>query len=500
VQRSIELESGGERMTEAVLASARTDAEADGIAARPGFGPRLVSIPLVCGGILALDVLLVIGASLLAYGLWLSSSAHVTWHIYGFATLSGVLLAVNAFHLAGLYRFGTLLRPFASLRRLAVAWCAVAAVLIAVTFFTKSADDVSRGWAALWFAGGLSLLAMARLGAHGLVKRWVADGRLARRAVIVGSPVMAGEMRSHFAANPEAGVRVLASFDQDLAAVGAAGPAQDLEDCVRARGVDTVILALPVSDETGIARLYHRLRALPVDVRLFPGRIAFGLASRGVTHFGQLPMLKMLDRPLAGWRVAAKEVEDRVLGTAILLLVAPVLLAVAVAVRLDSPGPVFFRQKRRGFNNQLIDVLKFRTMHHDQCDSDASRLTSRDDPRVTRLGAFLRRTSLDELPQFINVVRGEMSIVGPRPHALSAKADGVLYDKAVANYAARHRVKPGITGWAQINGWRGETRTREQILKRVEHDLFYIENWSLWLDLRIIALTALTGFVGRNAY
>jgi len=161
---------------------------------------------------------------------------------------------------------------------------------------------------------------------------------------------------------------------------------------------------------------------------------------------------------------------------------------------------VLFRQKRYGFNNQLIEIFKFRTMYHDACDANAEQLTRRHDPRVTRLGAFLRRTSLDELPQFINVLRGEMSIVGPRPHALAAKAGGLLYQDAVRHYDARHRVKPGITGWAQVNGWRGETITTEQIARRVEHDLFYIENWSLLLDLKIIFRTVFGNLTGHAAY
>jgi len=169
-------------------------------------------------------------------------------------------------------------------------------------------------------------------------------------------------------------------------------------------------------------------------------------------------------------------------------------------IKLDSPGPIFFKQKRYGFNNELIEVWKFRSMYHHATDKNAEQLTRKNDPRVTRLGAFLRRTSLDELPQFINVLRGEMSIVGPRPHALSAKAGRVLYQEAIKYYDARHRVKPGITGWAQVNGWRGETETIEQIQKRVEFDLYYIENWSVWFDLKIIVRTILGGFTGRHAY
>jgi exopolysaccharide biosynthesis polyprenyl glycosylphosphotransferase len=207
-----------------------------------------------------------------------------------------------------------------------------------------------------------------------------------------------------------------------------------------------------------------------------------------------------MDRPLRDWRRIAKEIEDRVLAAAILTLISPLMLVIACLIKLDSPGPVFFRQKRYGFNNELIEVLKFRTMYDEARDDNAEQLTRRNDPRVTRLGAFLRRTSIDELPQFFNVLRGEMSIVGPRPHALAAKAGLLLYQDAVGHYDARHRMKPGITGWAQVNGWRGETDTIEQIRRRVEHDLYYIENWSIRLDLAIILRTIFGGFTGRYAY
>lgn len=175
-------------------------------------------------------------------------------------------------------------------------------------------------------------------------------------------------------------------------------------------------------------------------------------------------------------------------------------MGIALAIKLDSPGPVLFRQKRYGRNNKLIGVLKFRSMYHHARDPNGTQLTTRNDPRVTRVGAFLRRTSLDELPQFFNVIRGEMSVVGPRPHALLCKAGGVLYQDAVENYDWRHRIKPGITGWAQVNGWRGETETVDQIRKRVEHDIYYIENWSLLLDVKIIFKTIFGGFTGRNAF
>jgi exopolysaccharide biosynthesis polyprenyl glycosylphosphotransferase len=183
-----------------------------------------------------------------------------------------------------------------------------------------------------------------------------------------------------------------------------------------------------------------------------------------------------------------------------LVLLAPLMALVALAIRLESRGPVLFRQKRYGFNNELIEIYKFRSMYTGMADAEASRLVTRDDPRVTRVGRFIRRTSLDELPQLFNVVRGDLSLVGPRPHALKAKAVGRCYDDAVEDYFVRHKVKPGITGWAQINGWRGETDTQEKIEKRVEHDLYYIDNWTIFLDLYILARTPFALLATENAY
>ena len=205
-------------------------------------------------------------------------------------------------------------------------------------------------------------------------------------------------------------------------------------------------------------------------------------------------------RPLKDWDAFAKRAFDLLVGGALLLATAPVMLAIALLIKLDSPGPVFFRQKRYGFNNRTIDVLKFRTMFHHARDPFGDRLTQRGDARITSIGALLRRTSLDELPQLLNVMRGEMSLVGPRPHALHAKAADRLYGDVVDGYARRHRVKPGITGWAQVNGWRGETRTEAQIENRVAHDLYYIENWSIGLDLKILVLTLWREMRSQHAF
>jgi exopolysaccharide biosynthesis polyprenyl glycosylphosphotransferase len=206
-----------------------------------------------------------------------------------------------------------------------------------------------------------------------------------------------------------------------------------------------------------------------------------------------------MGKPLEEAAVILKRLEDIVIAVLCLLITFPLMLVIALSIKLDSPGPVFFRQKRLGANNAQFDLLKFRSMFVEQTDPLGEQLTRAHDPRITRVGRLLRRTSLDELPQLINVLRGHMSLVGPRPHALAASAAGIPYALAITEYPIRHRVKPGITGWAQVNGWRGETTTIDQIRRRVEHDLYYIENWSLTFDFLILGRTVFAVLSRQNA-
>jgi len=203
---------------------------------------------------------------------------------------------------------------------------------------------------------------------------------------------------------------------------------------------------------------------------------------------------------MADWDHVKKWLFDKIAASLALILLGPLMAIIALLIKLDSKGPVLFRQKRQGFNNELIEVYKFRSMYVDHTDLEASKLVTKDDPRVTRVGRILRKTSFDELPQFFNVLKGDLSLVGPRPHALKAKAENKLYYDVVDGYFARHRVKPGVTGWAQISGWRGETDTEEKIERRVEHDLYYIENWSVTFDLYICLMTPFALLRGENAY
>jgi Undecaprenyl-phosphate glucose phosphotransferase len=278
------------------------------------------------------------------------------------------------------------------------------------------------------------------------------------------------------------------------------GTVADLVDFARLAAVDLVIVAIPMSAETRLLQLLKQLWVLPVDIRLSAHASRLKLRPRNYSWIGRVPFLDLFDRPIAGWDWLVKRVFDLVLACVAVVALSPVMLAVAVAVRLDSKGPVLFRQKRYGFNNEVISVLKFRSMYADMADPAARKVVTRDDPRVTRVGRFIRRTSLDELPQFFNVIKGELSLVGPRPHAVNAHTSERLWEEVVDGYFARHKVKPGVTGWAQINGWRGEVDTPEKIMGRVEHDLHYIENWSVLFDLYILMLTPIRILNQDTAY
>jgi exopolysaccharide biosynthesis polyprenyl glycosylphosphotransferase len=219
-----------------------------------------------------------------------------------------------------------------------------------------------------------------------------------------------------------------------------------------------------------------------------------------VVLLGDLPVMTLFERPISGFDQIVKRIEDVVLTLLGMIFVLPLIAIVAVAIKLDSPGPVFFRQDREGFNNQRFKIWKFRSMRVERCETDGITQARKDDDRITRVGRVLRRTSIDELPQLFNVLTGEMSLVGPRPHAPSTKAGDRVFSDVVSHYAARHKVKPGMTGWAQVHGWRGETDTEEKLLKRLEHDLYYIENWSVLLDLYIIMRTVVTLAFQKTAY
>jgi Undecaprenyl-phosphate glucose phosphotransferase len=393
--------------------------------------------------------------------------------------------------------------------RLASAWSGVFLIAIGVSFFAKSRDQFSRAWLGSFYVLGLFALIAFRRVLFLLVRRWTRQGRLERRTVVVGADANGESLIRSLAAQRDSDVHVVGVFDdrgdeRSAASCGGVpklGSVNDLVAFARGTRVDLVIFSLPISAESRLLQMLKKLWVLPVDIRLSAHSNKLHFRPRSYSYIGAVPVLDIFDKPIADWDVVMKWLFDKIVGSLALICAAPVMLMVAIAVKLDSKGPVFFKQKRYGFNNESIDIYKFRSMYADQADLTASKLVTKGDPRVTRVGRFIRKTSFDELPQLFNVVfTGSLSLVGPRPHAVHAKAENRLYDEAVDGYFARHRVKPGITGWAQIHGWRGETDSQEKIQRRVEHDLYYIENWSILLDLYIVAQTPFALIRSENAY
>ncbi len=358
-----------------------------------------------------------------------------------------------------------------------------------------------------WYVMTLLLLFAARLLMLAFFRRSVRRGLFIGRCVILGATENGLRLAMHMRERSDIGSGLLGFIDDrrpNRLDPGACdmllGGFQMLERMIRQNRIDQVLVALPAEAVTRNRYYADRLRQLSVKVLLVPEMGAFNYALPKVSNVADIPMLVMSEPPLQGWAPFYKRCEDIVLAALCLLLLAPLMAAVAVAIKLDSPGPVLFRQKRYGYNQKLIEVYKFRSMYADMADRDARVQTVRGDRRITRVGRLIRMTSLDELPQLFNVLAGSMSMVGPRPHATETRAANVRFEDAVAQYVARHKVKPGITGLAQIYGYRGETDTIEKIQKRVEYDLAYIENWSVWFDLYILARTVPAVLSMKSAY
>jgi Undecaprenyl-phosphate glucose phosphotransferase len=367
-------------------------------------------------------------------------------------------------------------------------------VLIALAYLLKISADFSRGWLLTWLTLVSIGLLLSRAASARLL-RWLAStGYMARRIAVIGSGAQGLRLADKL--RQAAGVRIVGVFDEpgkdghDKPRAGVA----DLISLGQRNQIDEVVVALSDAPQQQTARLIDQLSVLPVDVWLCPSE--FDKPILGTSRLGSLSLLQVKPRPIRDWGYVMKLALDYLLGALSLVLFAPLMLAVAVAIKLDSPGPILFKQRRHGYNHRLIHVYKFRTMRLTE-DGAVVPQARRHDARVTRVGKLLRRTSIDELPQLFNVLKGEMSLVGPRPHAV---AHNQLYCERLDRYANRHCVKPGMTGWAQIHGFRGPTEDPEKMRKRVQMDLYYIENWSISLDLKIIALTPFVGFVHRNAF
>jgi Undecaprenyl-phosphate glucose phosphotransferase len=472
---------------------------------RPAYSPIVIA-----GVVRILDFVML---SLVGIAIYLGYVARIDGFQWDYieAIIGMSMVAVISFQASDIYEVQVFRGQLKQMSRMISAWAFVFLLFIGASFFAKLGGEISRIWLSAFFVVGLGALIGQRLALRGLVRRWARDGRLDRRTVIVGSDDNGEKLIEALKAqaDDDTDIHILGVFDDrndsraldNCGGVPKLGKIDDIVEFARRTRVDLVLFALPISAETRILEMLKKLWVLPVDIRLSAHTNKLRFRPRAYSYLGKVPTFDMFEAPITDWDQVMKRLFDHVVGALILIVASPLMALVALAIKLDSPGPVLFRQKRFGFNNERIDVYKFRSMYHDQADPLAAKVVTRNDPRVTRVGRFIRRTSLDELPQLFNVVfKSNLSLVGPRPHAVQGKLQSRLFDEAVDGYFARHRVKPGITGWAQINGWRGEVDSEEKIQKRVEFDLYYIENWSVLFDLYILLKTPIALLKGENAY
>jgi undecaprenyl-phosphate glucose phosphotransferase len=439
-----------------------------------------------------------IAAKLIYLDLYLSSSLPVL----SYASL-GLFAGVIGFFIIrnlNLYDLRGFIRTPLRFGRLALALALTFLTIATLLYLLKAGANFSRGWIVLWFALSASGLAIERYWAHKFLRWRAAKGYFKLRVAVCGARHLGQKISAHIKEHPDdfelvgqfgdgwPGSEALGAWvDGDVEALIASGQ-QSL--------YDQVIIALPAAETSRICALVNKLSVLPVDIQLFPDVISLPLKIRGTRFIGDLHLLELQQRPLTERGQFLKCSMDCLVSFLALVVLLPLFLILGIAIKLDSPGPVFFRQRRHGFNHRVIRVFKFRTMTVME-DGDVITQAAYADRRVTSIGRLLRRTSLDELPQLINVVRGEMSLVGPRPHAL---AHNEYYRDVVEHYSTRHRVRPGITGWAQVHGYRGETSNPDHMRNRVKYDIDYIENWSILLDMKILAKTLRIILGAKNAY
>jgi Undecaprenyl-phosphate glucose phosphotransferase len=471
--------------------------------------PNWLSPEMIAVMIGALDFCLVLAAAAAAFGTYSGimgqtvpePGRHILTSLLAATVFASLLQRLGGYRLKQLSRFDW------QLKRIVMTWVVTVAVLLLIACLSKTSDIYSHGWTLAWIVTVPVLLLIGRGVLHIVLATGAGATCFTRNIVIVGAGHEGQRLIARLRAEGDKSIVIRGVFDDrksglpsSVGGLAVRGTTDDLLHFAPHEPIDEVIIALPLNAELRPRTLCNKMKGLAVDVRLSLEPLAETFRVRGVSYVGDVPILEMVDRPLKNWRGAIKSIEDKLLSLLLLTLVSPLMVLIAILIKLDSRGPVLFIQKRFGFNNQVIQVLKFRTMHVDCADPSGAKRTVRNDPRVTRVGRILRLLSLDELPQLINVVRGEMSLVGPRPHAIAMKTGDRLYCDAVEQYLHRHRVKPGITGWAQVNGLRGEVDTLEKARARVAHDLYYIEHWSPLLDLKILLKTVGILAARENAY
>lgn len=468
-------------------------------------GGRKSSVAIVPGLVGLLDAFLLGLCALLTYRRLVIFS-HETVDIYVATTFFVCFLALFLFQRAGLYEIDAIMRP------LRFSDTVIAAIATSVLFFLsivvalRAGAGLSFTWLLAFAGSGVVVLITARMLVYLFLLRLSRKELIGRTLVVYGDGEQArrflkriDEVRPYFTVVRGVYADAGEQTPTEVAGRPVLGGTDRLLRDVRAGWIDDIVIALPWSEDLELARIVERLKELPVNVHIASDLVGFRLRFRPVLgSLQQLSMFEVERRPIAGWSSLLKALEDYLFAGVALLFLSPLLLIVAIAIKIDDPkGPVFFMQKRLGFNNRPFEIYKFRSMYHNRPDEGVVRQATKGDPRVTRVGRIIRATSIDELPQLFNVLNGTMSLVGPRPHALDHNEE---YGRQIRGYFTRHKVKPGITGWAQVNGLRGETEDIAKMEARIRHDIYYAENWSLLFDIRILVMTALVVFFQKSAY
>ena len=449
-----------------------------------------------------LDVFLIGFAGYFAFVIRFQQFGGLSYHYAGAILLACLLVGVG-FSFFGVYGQIRGRSVWRLLPNVMLAWLMLFFTLSSVAVFLKLGNTYSRSWFLSWILASLVVLVSSRLLIfYGLmiVRK---SGFNTRNVVIIGTGSLARKACERLTKASGYGYQTVCFIEPEAAkknkkinGIPVVAIPTEMEKFIATHNIDEVWVALPLHALGEMQDIFYRLRFSTANIRVLPDIFEFDLLNHSVSEIAGIPVINLRASPIQGINQILKFAEDKVIALVILILISPILMLISLAVKVSSKGPIFYIQKRYGFDGKVIRVYKFRSMYlHD--DETILKQASKDDGRVTTVGKFLRKTSLDELPQFINVLQGRMSIVGPRPHAVSHNEH---YKQLVKKYMQRHMVKPGITGWAQINGFRGETDTLDKMEKRVEYDLYYIENWSLFLDLKIIALTIVKGFFAKNAY
>lgn len=455
-------------------------------------------------GVRTLDIIMIATTGWLALLICAPEVATNQSTPYNTAILLGMLLSALILPGFGIYRSWRGQFLVSLFARLAVAWGSVVITLMMLLFLTGISESYSRLWIGLWSVLGLLALSLVRSALFAFLRYLRRHGLNQRRVLILGAGHLGLELSHRLSHEDWTGYEVVGFLDDDpvkqrqsLARAPILGPISIVAEQVADLNVDEVWIALPLRAEARVREAMDLLRLSTVNIRFVPDIFSFRLLNHAVSEVAGFPMLDLSFTPMSGMNRLIKALEDRVLALILLFFFSPMMILIAVGVRLSGAGPVIFKQVRHGWDGQEFKIYKFRTMMpHTERNGQITQARP-GDPRLTRFGAFLRRTSLDELPQLFNVLQGRMSIVGPRPHAV---IHNEFYKERIERYMLRHKVKPGITGWAQVNGFRGETDTLEKMTKRIEYDLYYIEHWSIWFDFKIIFLTIFKGFSHKNAY